>query len=96
MNGTYGKLMNFKIEYQWQPCGGILEGLSHVISAPKNISYPINCIWRINYPDTEDLATLYFTKMNMSSCDRNYITIKYCSPIFFLIPFTFSIGATRR
>lgn len=75
MNGTYGKYMNFNLQYQWQPCGGILRGPS-VIKSPKNISYPINCVWHVNYPEGETIK-LSFTKLELeSNCDKNYLIIK--------------------
>lgn len=78
MNGTYGERTNFNLQYQWQACGGILNGLTHTIRPPKDISYPINCVWHINYPDGETIK-LTFTKLELeSNCDKNYLIIKYC------------------
>jgi len=76
MNGTYGKRMDFNLQYQWQPCGGILRGPSHTIRSPRNISYPINCVWHIDYPEGETIKLL-FTKLELeSNCDKNYLIIK--------------------
>ncbi|XP_050461753.1 cubilin-like [Cataglyphis hispanica] len=76
MNGTYGERTNFNLQYQWQACGGILGGPTHTIRPPKNISYPINCVWHINYPDGETVK-LTFTKLELeNNCDKNYLIIK--------------------
>lgn len=82
MNGTYGKRMDFNLQYQWQPCGGILRGPNHTISSPisnqysTNISYPINCVWHVEYPEGETIK-LSFTKLELeSNCDKNYLIIK--------------------
>ncbi|EFN66210.1 Cubilin [Camponotus floridanus] len=76
MNGTYGERTNFNLQYQWQACGGILNGLTHTIRPPKDISYPINCVWHINYPDGETIK-LTFTKLELeSNCDKNYLIVK--------------------
>lgn len=69
--------MRFTLEYEWQPCGGILSGLTHVIQAPKNISYPINCIWHANYPDNGEMIKLHFNRLHLGGCDKNYISIRY-------------------
>lgn len=76
MNGTYARHMNFNLQYQWQPCGGILREPGATIRSPKNISYPINCVWHINYPEGETIK-LSFTKLELeSNCDKNYLIIK--------------------
>lgn len=79
MNATYGlqERMNFNLQYQWQACGGILRGSSHTIRSPDtNTSYPINCVWHVDYPEGETIK-LSFTKLELeSSCDRNYLIIK--------------------
>lgn len=79
MNGTYGsrERMNFNLQYQWQACGGILRGPSHTVKSPDtNISYPINCVWHVDYPEGETIK-LSFTKLELeSNCDRNYLIIK--------------------
>ncbi|XP_029048305.2 cubilin isoform X2 [Osmia bicornis bicornis] len=80
INGTYGRPMNFNLTYQWQPCGGILQGLSHVIRAPKNVSFPINCAWHANYPDTGEMIKLHFTKLHLDNCVNNYISVRNGGP----------------
>lgn len=77
MNGTYGIPMNFNLSYEWQPCGGILQGLSHVIRAPKNISFPVNCVWHANYPDTGEMIKLHFTKLHLDNCVDNYVSVRW-------------------
>ncbi|XP_078037937.1 cubilin [Augochlora pura] len=84
-NGTYGKPMKFDAQYEWQPCGGTLEGPTHEIETPKNISFPISCAWNINYPDTGELIKLGFSKMNLSSCEKTYITVRNGGPLSPLI-----------
>ncbi|CAK9795155.1 Cubn [Anthophora quadrimaculata] len=81
VNSSYGKLMDFKLQYQWQPCGGILEGLLNVISTPKNISYPINCVWHANYPDNGEMIKLHFNRLHLGSCDKNYISVRNGGPV---------------
>ncbi|XP_012136673.2 cubilin [Megachile rotundata] len=80
LNGTYGKKMDFNLTYEWQPCGGILQGLTHVVSVPKNISFPINCAWHVNYPDTGEMIKLHFTRFHLASCESNYIVIRNGGP----------------
>ncbi|KAL0113327.1 hypothetical protein PUN28_012468 [Cardiocondyla obscurior] len=76
VNGTHGKHMNLNLQYQWQACGGILRGPNHVIKSPTNISYPINCVWHIDYPEGETIK-LSFSKFELeSNCDQNYLIIK--------------------
>ncbi|XP_076296135.1 cubilin [Lasioglossum baleicum] len=85
VNGTHGKQMNFVLQYEWQPCGGTLEGPTHVIETPKNISFPISCAWNVNYPDTGELIKLSFLKMSMGSCDKTYLSIRNGGPLAPLI-----------
>lgn len=75
MNGTYGTSMRFTLEYKWQRCGGIFHGMSHVIKAPKNVSYPINCVWHAKYPNNE-IIRLHFNQLHLGSCDKNYLSIR--------------------
>ncbi|RLU24405.1 hypothetical protein DMN91_002494 [Ooceraea biroi] len=76
INGTYGKRMDVSLEYQWQSCGGILQGPSHTIKAPKNILYPVNCAWHIDYP-AGDTFKLSFTKLQLDlNCDRAFFIIR--------------------
>ncbi|XP_071569184.1 cubilin isoform X2 [Temnothorax nylanderi] len=80
MNGTYGRRMDFTLQYQWQACGGILRGPRHTIRSPTNISYPINCVWHVDYPEEETIK-LTFTKLELeSNCDRNYLIIRNGGP----------------
>ncbi|XP_033347146.1 cubilin [Bombus vosnesenskii] len=81
VNGTFGAPMRFTLEYEWQPCGGILSGLTHVIQAPKNISYPINCVWHANYPDNGEMIKLHFNRLHLGGCDKNYISIRNGGPL---------------
>lgn len=69
--------MAFDLQYKWQACGGILRGPGpDTIKSPTNISYPINCVWHIDYPEGETIK-LSFTKLELeSNCDKNYLTIK--------------------
>lgn len=76
LNGTYGTLVNFYIEYKWQSCGGVLHGPYHTVSAPKNLQYPINCVWHIDYPNNGEVVGMTFTKMNLKDCDKAYITVR--------------------
>ncbi|XP_029168402.1 cubilin-like [Nylanderia fulva] len=76
MNATRGEVMNFNMQYQWQACGGVLGGPVHTIKPPKNISYPINCVWHLDYPDGE-MIKLTFTKLQLeNNCDQNYLIVK--------------------
>jgi len=76
MNGTYGKRMDFNLQYQWQPCGGVLRESRYTIKSPTNISYPINCVWHVDYPEGETIK-LSFKKLELeSNCNRNYLIIK--------------------
>lgn len=76
MNATHGERMDFNLQYQWQACGGVLGGPVHTIKPPKNISYPINCAWRLDYPDGQTIK-LTFTKLQLeNNCDRNYLIVK--------------------
>ncbi|XP_012062648.1 PREDICTED: cubilin [Atta cephalotes] len=76
MNGTYGKRMDFNLQYQWQPCGGVLRESRYTIRSPTNISYPINCVWHVDYPEGETIK-LSFKKLELeSNCNRNYLIIK--------------------
>ncbi|KAH0948163.1 hypothetical protein HN011_006977 [Eciton burchellii] len=76
INGTYGKRMNVNLEYQWQPCGGILRGPFHTVKTPSNIPYPINCVWHMDYPVGETIR-LSFTKLQLDlNCDRAYLIIR--------------------
>ncbi|XP_039305004.1 cubilin isoform X2 [Solenopsis invicta] len=81
INGTYGRHMAFDLQYKWQACGGILRGPGpDTIKSPTNISYPINCVWHIDYPEGETIK-LSFTKLELeSNCDKNYLTIKNGGP----------------
>ncbi|XP_033326417.2 cubilin [Megalopta genalis] len=85
VNGTYGKPMSINAQYEWQPCGGVLEGPTHEIETPTNISFPISCAWNINYPDDGELIKLSFSKMNLSSCEKTYVTIRNGGPLAPLI-----------
>ncbi|EFN89302.1 Cubilin, partial [Harpegnathos saltator] len=76
MNGTFGKHMSYNIQYQWQPCGGILQGPSHTVTSPRNISYPINCVWHVNYPSNSETISLTFARFNLGSCEQGYIIIR--------------------
>ncbi|XP_076766726.1 cubilin [Xylocopa sonorina] len=76
MNKTNGSPMNFSLDYEWQPCGGVLTGPSHVVRAPKNISFPISCAWKVKYPQITDVIRLRFNRLHLGSCDKNYITIR--------------------
>jgi len=76
INGTYGKRMDVNLEYQWQSCGGILRGPFHTVKAPKNIPYPINCAWHMDYPVGETIR-LSFTKLQFDlNCDRAYLIVR--------------------
>lgn len=75
MNGTYGKPMNFNLQYQWQPCGGILRGPSHTIVPPKDITYPVNCVWNAEYPEDETINATVFN-LELNDCNRNYLIVK--------------------
>lgn len=68
--------MSYNLQYQWQPCGGILQGLSHTIRSPKNISYPINCVWHAHYSDDGETISLTFARLNLGSCEQGYIIVK--------------------
>ncbi|KZC14141.1 Cubilin [Dufourea novaeangliae] len=81
LNGTFGKPMHYDIQYEWQPCGGILQGESHVIRKPNNISYPINCVWSADYPDTGELIKLSFTRLNIGACEESYISVRNGGPL---------------
>ncbi|XP_054002675.1 cubilin [Hylaeus anthracinus] len=76
VNGTYGKPMSYNVEYLWQPCGGILREQTNIIRAPKNIPYPVNCVWHVSYSDNWQLLHLKFNKLNMAGCDKSYIIVK--------------------
>ncbi|KAG7199007.1 hypothetical protein KM043_013159 [Ampulex compressa] len=76
VNGTYGKLMRFNLEYQWQTCGGILRGPSHTVQSPKHISYPINCAWHVDYPTMGEMIKLTFSRFNLGTCDQGYMIIR--------------------
>ncbi|XP_076655704.1 cubilin [Halictus rubicundus] len=76
VNGTHGKRMDFVLQYEWQPCGGTLEGPTHIVETPKNISFPISCVWNVNYPDDGELIKLGFLEMNMGPCDKSHISIR--------------------
>ncbi|XP_014475365.1 PREDICTED: cubilin [Dinoponera quadriceps] len=76
LNGTFGKRMSYNIQYQWQPCGNILGGPRHTIISPKNLSYPINCVWHANYPDNGETISLTFARFNVGTCDQGYIIVK--------------------
>ncbi|XP_076174105.1 cubilin isoform X2 [Ptiloglossa arizonensis] len=80
VNGTYGKPVNYSVYYRWQPCGGILKELPQIIQSPKNISYPVNCVWYVKYPDTEQTMHIHVTKMNLSSCNKTFLTVKNGGP----------------
>ncbi|XP_011500246.1 PREDICTED: cubilin-like, partial [Ceratosolen solmsi marchali] len=83
VNATHMAKVNFIMKYKWYQCGGILNGPSHIIQAPINMSHPVYCAWKIKYPNIDDSILINFTKMNLSSCDKSYIQIKgrtYRSP----------------
>jgi hypothetical protein len=68
--------VNFTMKYKWYQCGGIMNGPSHIIQAPMNVSYPTYCAWKIKYPNIDDTILINFSKMNLSSCDKSYVQIK--------------------
>ncbi|XP_046746260.1 cubilin-like [Diprion similis] len=72
--------VNATISYRWNQCGGLLGGPYQTITAPKNRTYPIDCVWRIEYPDAGDKILMTFKKLNLTGCDRNYITIRNGGP----------------
>ncbi|KOC70062.1 Cubilin [Habropoda laboriosa] len=80
VNSSLGKPMNFTLQYEWQPCGGILQELSNVINPPKNVSYPINCVWHANYPDNGEMIKLHFNRLHLGGCDKNYISVRNGGP----------------
>ncbi|KAJ8670094.1 hypothetical protein QAD02_001353 [Eretmocerus hayati] len=83
MNGTRGSSMNFTVKYKWHKCGGILTGPSDTIRAPKNVTYPVHCAWKVKYPLQDDTIAISFTKMDLGPCSKSYVAIrgpKYRSP----------------
>ncbi|XP_035743302.1 cubilin-like [Vespa mandarinia] len=79
------KGIQFNVTYQWQPCGGILQGpsyISHIITTPKNISYPINCAWHVKYTNIGEMINLSFTKFDLvSNCEIAYIIVRNGGPM---------------
>lgn len=76
INATHLATVNFTLNYKWHKCGNILTGTSHVIRAPKNITYPVRCAWKVKYPNIDDEILISFEKMNLASCDKSYIQIR--------------------
>ncbi|XP_015512725.2 cubilin [Neodiprion lecontei] len=75
LGGTVGKV-NATISYRWNLCGGLLGGPSQTITAPKNQTYPIDCVWKIEYPDARGKFLMTFKRLNLTGCERNYLTIR--------------------
>ena len=76
MNGTPAGLMNFDLHYEWQPCGGILTGPSHIIRPPQNVAYPKSCVWHSKFEDPDAVISMSITRINLGSCEKGYIIIK--------------------
>ena len=69
--------MIVNLSYEWQRCGGILRGPFHTIQAPKNLSYPISCAWEVKFPNVGEVLNLKFNGLNLGSCEKNYIIVRY-------------------
>ncbi|XP_066598353.1 cubilin-like [Prorops nasuta] len=77
VNGTFGSdVLSIDVKYKWQSCGGILGGPTHVIKAPKNVAYPVNCAWKVQYPDSGETLKLSFVKLDLKNCEKSYITVR--------------------
>ncbi|XP_046746481.1 cubilin-like [Diprion similis] len=77
---------NLTLSYRWNQCGGLLGGPSQTITAPKNRTYPIDCVWRIEYPDAGSRIIMTFKKLNLTRCERNYIAIRNGGPYSPMLP----------
>lgn len=73
--------VNFTLDYHWHQCGGLLGGPSHTLTAPRNLTYPIDCAWNARFPDNGEVIVLTVNKMNLGSCTRNYIIVRNGGPM---------------
>ncbi|XP_063985313.1 cubilin homolog [Diachasmimorpha longicaudata] len=74
MNGSSPGSVNIDVKYQWNVCGGLLDGSSHTIRNPSNISFPRNCVWEAVVPEGQGIF-LQFNKMNLGACSKGYLKI---------------------
>lgn len=44
--------------------------------ASNNVLYPRNCAWRAEFADDGGVIQLAFTRLDMGSCNDNYIIVR--------------------